>query len=151
MTGLPDVAYDDEHSWGTSYDALIETMGYDDYQGDTFLLVRKGERYGVLMYGWGSCSGCDAAQAVGSLKEANELRDQLYNGITWNDSLEDLTKWLAGDDEELQWYGHRDTYKKFVAKVEKHLTEHLVADDEVAAALATIQESISKWSQEGWR
>lgn len=46
------------------YDDLVESFGYDvlvaeeegDYQGDTMYLLRRGAEYGVLVFGWGSCS-----------------------------------------------------------------------------------------------
>lgn len=164
MSDLPDVkpweheTGENPFRWGTSYSAMIDTMDLeelvevsdDDYQGDTFTLVSKGEKYGLLIYGWGSCSGCDAAQAVTTLSEANKLRDQLYDGIHWFDTLGEAATYIASDDKELQWYGYRETYRKFVAQVEQYLRDKVADDAEMTAAITTIQESITKWAQEGW-
>jgi hypothetical protein len=75
----------------SDYAPLLESMGYgillrvDDegYQGDSRLILRDGPRYGVLIFGWGSCSGCDALQACQSMREIEELREKLNSDIKW--------------------------------------------------------------------
>lgn len=133
---------DKKDRWSYSYDELIESMEVEvlveesdnDYQGSTFCLVREGGRVGHLVFGWGSCSGCDALQACDSHADVVDLRNSLYAEIDWFPSTALLMKWLNGD-QETQWYGHDETWKTFKAKANKTLD---VTDDEVNEALASI-------------
>ena len=67
--------YKDE-SWGWyDYQPMLNAFGKvaiqvddDAYQGDSRLLYDENGKIGVLIFGWGSCSGCDALQACGSLE-----------------------------------------------------------------------------------
>ena len=64
------------------YEQLIESIGIqiivsvsdDGWQGDTRLLFYEEDKYGFLVFGWGSCSGCDALQACQSKKEVLTVR-----------------------------------------------------------------------------
>ncbi len=74
-----------------SYNPLLESFGYPillqvddcDYQGDSRLLFQNGDLRGILIFGWGSCSGCDALQGCDTIDEVAELRDRLHDGIRW--------------------------------------------------------------------
>lgn len=112
----PLTPFGDKHSWfypPYGYDELLASMEFEvlgqtehgDYQGDTQALVRDGDRYGYLLFGWGSCSGCDALQDCSSVAEATELRDSIAEGIHWFDSAADLRKYLGDRDWALQWLG----------------------------------------------
>lgn len=76
---------------GTSdYGPMLESIGtvvvqVDDpgYQGDSRVLFRDGERWGVLLFGWGSCSGCDALQGCSSFDDVEKLRDELVTSVRW--------------------------------------------------------------------
>lgn len=104
----------DGYNWGCShsYGELVNSMEYEivfdehdnDYQGDSYYLLQDGERYGVLVFGWGSCSGCDALQACSSHGEVVELRDNLHEGITWHDTKEAFVTWVSEKDFETEWY-----------------------------------------------
>lgn len=143
--------YGDEDGdwWGTSYDALIEAMEFDevlldvsddDYQGDSFVLVYKLGQWGFLQYGWGSCSGCDAAQAVSSQEEANKLRDDLYYGIKWFDNYQDWVLWIESGDHKLNWYGHDETFEKFFAQATELIEKNReVSDQELRSVVSSIQ------------
>jgi len=139
-------------NWGTNYGDLINTMEVDvlveteqnDYQGDSFLLVRKGADYGYMTYGWGSCSGCDAAKAATSLAEAIELRDSLYNGIRWFPHLTAALDWLATDDHKLNWYGHEPTFNEFLAEVDEYVATLTPSDAEMIAAQESIRAAARK-------
>jgi hypothetical protein len=80
----------------------------DDYQGDSFYLLTDGERYGILVFGWGSCSGCDGLEACGSREEVIQLRDGLWNSITWR-SDEEMVDYIASKDWSLEYY-YGDAY-----------------------------------------
>jgi hypothetical protein len=115
----------EEGFWMVSdYDPLLESMGYEillqiddeDYQGDSRLLFKNGDQYGLLIFGWGSCSGCDALQACDTFKEIEELREGLNNDIKW-DTREGLLKYIEEKDWELEWSWHAEETKEFVDKV----------------------------------
>lgn len=95
-----------------SYDNLINSFGVevlldvsdDDYQGSTRLVLGDGDRRGLLTFGWGSCSGCDALQAAyGSAPELNELRDELWTSVQWFESGRELAGYIASKDWDLDW------------------------------------------------
>jgi hypothetical protein len=123
--------------YGPSYTDLIDSMEVenllqvddDDYQGDSRVLLRDGDRYGLLTFGWGSRSGCDALQAAeGNDTEVRELRDDLWRAIHWEDSAAALltyiarTRWLTyieGKDWSLD-YSHDP---EFLTQVRAKLAE----------------------------
>lgn len=138
-----------------SYDDLIETMRVevlieksdDDYQGDTYALLRqetlKGEAIvGLLAFGWGSCSGCDALQSSHDEGEVVELRDQLYSNIRWFESADAFLAWA--DSGVLQdgtvWYGRESLIKSLIA--EARLLES--TQDLVAQAIESITREAEK-------
>lgn len=85
------------------YTPIIEWCGdvkvrhdENDYQGDTIALLKKGNTYGILQFGWGSCSGCDALQACDTEEETEELARGMAASIEWqslSSVYEDLKKW----------------------------------------------------------
>jgi hypothetical protein len=111
------------------YRPLLESMGYDivadeevgDYQGDTLVVFRDGSRFGFLVFGWGSCSHCDALQSCGTVAEVEELRTELDRGIIWHESAAELARFMRERDWESQHYWCRDTgdfVRKAVALLE---------------------------------
>lgn len=100
-------------SWGIehpSYRQIVETFGevlveteWGSYQGDSLFLVKKDGRFGILTFGWGSCSGCDSLEACDSQEDVNSLQDDLHRGIRWHDSVNDVVHDLDG-----QWA--KDSY-----------------------------------------
>lgn len=87
----PDCVHGD-YFWGTAdYGPLLESFGYEillrvddhDYQGDSRVIFKDGNDYGLLIFGWGSCSGCDALQACDSYEEIDELRREMHSYIKW--------------------------------------------------------------------
>lgn len=89
----------------------------DDYQGDSRILYEKKGKYGFLIFGWGSCSGCDALQSCSSIKEVQGLIDRLVNSVKWFDSLSELQKYFLEKDWELEYSWASDETKTFVARV----------------------------------
>lgn len=104
------------------YGPLLESLGHEillqvddnDYQGDSRVLYRDGERYGLLVFGWGSCSGCDSLQACSTVKDIEELRDRLVSDIIWKDSAREMLDFIQTRDWELQYSWHADETKQFV-------------------------------------
>ncbi len=112
--------------YGGDYQPIIDSFGKvllqvddADYQGDTRVVLESEGKFGVLIFGWGSCSGCDALQACGSHSDINSLIESLHNDITWFDSLEELKAWSAARDWELQWAWHSSETKDFVEKIKE--------------------------------
>ena len=86
----------------------------DDYQGDTWVLYQRGDEWGVLTYGWGSCSGCDAALSCMSWEDAAELINRLVDSIVWR-TKDDMLAWLVDDDARAGEWDYREG-KPFRAK-----------------------------------
>lgn len=109
--------------YSADYDELIDSfeverlveVSSDDYQGDTLLLLRRGEEFGFLTFGWGSCSGCDALQACDSAAEATELRDELWAKVEWK-SRDEMRTYLAEKDWAGQFYTTTTDTARFVAE-----------------------------------
>lgn len=150
---MKEVKYDDG-GYGVSYSDVLDAMEFDqilheheegDYQGDSYLLVSKDGRLGYLVYGWGSCSGCDAAQAVCSQEDANDLRDEIWGGIRWFDSSTEALNYFTGTDFELHFYGSRETFKTdFLDKVIDLLSGP--SEQEIAEAEASVLTAVQNRS-----
>jgi hypothetical protein len=111
----------------SNYEPIINEIGNvliqvddEDYQGDSRILYEKDGKYGFLIFGWGSCSGCDALQSCNSIKEIQDLIDDLLNDVKWFDSLEDLKTYFKQKDWKLDYSWHYDETKHFVKKVLKY-------------------------------
>lgn len=88
-------------SFGT---VLIQTDS-NDYQGDTFaLLTGEDSRLGFLVFGWGSCSGCDALQACNTNEEVAGLRNELLDSIRWFDSPAEAAQFFLQHDFAGDWH-----------------------------------------------
>lgn len=113
------------------YGPLLESMEYEillqkddsDYQGDSRLLLRDGDRYGVLVFGWGSCSGCDALQACDSMKDIEALRTSLANSITWFDSKAACRGYFETHDWSGDFSYGSDETKQFITEGKQLLAE----------------------------
>lgn len=120
-------SFSDSHY--SSYEDLVGSLGVEiilwrsdeDYQGDSYVAVKDGDRYGYLTFGWGSCSGCDALEACSSVDEFSALRDDLEGGITWFDSLPEFKDYVANDKNlnDLSWRSTEamKDFKKEVAEL----------------------------------
>lgn len=127
-----------------NYDEIIDTFecevlveeSDDDYQGDTYVFLRNDDMYGILIFGWGSCSGCDALESIScwktsgcsekhiseTLKSLTEFRDEMYESITWR-KLKEMKEYIEVKDFKLEWYGNTKTGRKFVTEVQSYLKE----------------------------
>ena len=113
--------------YGMSYDEIVSSWGYQlvdseafgDYQGDYAYLLRDGDRHGLVVIGYGSCSGCDALQSVEPWEEDGdwsgvvELADELRKDIHWEDSKAALMAWVSGHPER-HWWSYEDEMKKWL-------------------------------------
>lgn len=99
---------------------IIYKIDDKDWQGDSRVFYKKENKYGFLIFGWGSCSGCDALQACATTKDIQSLIDQLNNDIKWFDSLQEIKKYFSEKDWGLEFCGHQNETKKFIKFVENY-------------------------------
>lgn len=95
---------------------LIEVSD-SDYQGDSRYLLKNEGKFGILIIGWGSCSGCDALQAANTIRGLAELMQSIDNNVKWFDSLEQLKSYVKNKDWELEYSWHAQETKDFVDKL----------------------------------
>jgi len=107
-----------------SYEIIIEQFGeiliivYDDsYQGDCRVLLKKDNKFGILLFGFGSCSGCDALQSCDTYEEVDDLIEGMYDSIFWFDDLQSCKKWVRNRDWPLQYSWHCEETKDFIKQV----------------------------------
>ena len=93
-----------------SFGEVLNQVELGSYQGDTTALLQKDNLYGLLQFGWGSCSGCDALQGCNNINELVELYEDLRNSIRWI-SKEEMLKFFKEHDWEggHSWYEQEGT------------------------------------------
>ena len=122
-----DINTKDNYFWAPcNYSPMLALFGEivvqcdeDNYQGDTIAVVRNCDSYGYLTFGWGSCSGCDALQACGSVSEIVDLANDFQSAIKWFDSLQELKNFVNTHDYEGDWTDKDlvDSFKKELANI----------------------------------
>ena len=123
--------FSSQEFYESDYGPLLESMGWTillkvddkDYQGDSRVLFRDGNRYGFLIFGWGSCSGCDALQACDTFEEAEQLRNRLVHDTEWYDSKENCLRRINTKDWELDHSWHAEETKEFITKAKALLSK----------------------------
>lgn len=123
---MKDLEQNSNISWGHgfTYEDLVASFEYEvslmqsigDYQGDYFVLLENNGEYGYLVFGYGSCSGCDALQSLQTVEEVRAYRDGLAESIRWFPGKQELAAFLHHHDAEGSWYGHKDDWSRFKAK-----------------------------------
>lgn len=122
-----------------TYEDLVESLEYEvlkeerfgDYEGDLLFVLRDGGKYGYVVIGYGSCSGCDNLEGrLGydgwtqeSHEAVTELRDEIHRSIRWADSLEDLLTLMTPEQTDIHWYGNDDECKSIFARLRTELKE----------------------------
>lgn len=115
------------------YNVIIKSFGYNvllqvddnDYQGDTRVLFRDGRKLGILIFGWGSCSGCDALQACDGINEIVELAEEMERNIKWGTHKETYKYFLEHDWKgDYSWHS-RET-KEFREKAVEIIGEKFI-------------------------
>lgn len=103
-----------------SFGEILIEQHCDDYQGDSWILLKNNDLYGYLCFGWGSCSGCDALQGCESIEEVAEIYTRLRDSITWR-TKEETIKWFDEHDWEGD-YGsfYKEDQKKFLDNVQNY-------------------------------
>ena len=121
--------YTDEPGWWYDYQPMLNAFGkvaiqVDDnaYQGDSRLLYDENGKIGVLIFGWGSCSGCDALQACNSLEEVQELCDSLQRDIKWFDDKKQALEYFTKHDWKGDYSWYQAETKEFINKCIEYLS-----------------------------
>lgn len=119
--------FEEQYSYGLMLDSfefeILVKEDFGSYDGDTKVVLKDGNRYGYMVFGWGSCSYCDALQSCGSYGELESLQKSLFNGIKWFESKSDLVVYFKDKDWALEWYGDEDECKAFSDTVIKFLMQ----------------------------
>ncbi len=121
------VEYEKTHGYFptiTDYFPIIQNIGNvlvqvddHDYQGDSRIIFEKDNKFGFLIFGWGSCSGCDSLQACESIQDVQDLMDSLNEQVSWFDSLDELKSYFAKKDWSLDYCFHSAETKQFISEV----------------------------------
>jgi len=93
------------------YDHLIECIEGDvickassgDWQGDSWYLFKYNNMYGYLVFGWGSCSGCDALQGCTNVGDVEELLIHLNDSIIWKKE-EEMLEYFKTKDWSVEFF-----------------------------------------------
>lgn len=123
--------YEDGDYGPDDYQPIIKSFGSvaiqvddNDYQGDTRVLYNDNEKgLGLLIFGWGSCSGCDALQAVSSHAELQELIDELEQSIKWFKNKKEALDYISNKDWAGEFCWHSDETKKFIELAKIYLSK----------------------------
>jgi hypothetical protein len=121
----PDAHEDDFFYVPRDYTPIVRSFGKvlvrvddEDYSGDTRVLLAQEGRYGVLNFGWGSCSGCDALLGCNSYEAVDRVIDALRAGIRWFDTLEEAQAYVADDENRQYDYSyHEENWQQFKSAV----------------------------------
>lgn len=113
------------YAQASDYGAMVELLPGEaivnvdagDYQGDTYVLLKDGNRYGYVTFGWGSCSGCDALQACSSFEEVADLFESIEGAVHWEPTADAMLNWWKAKDWEGTYVWHEAELKEFAAKV----------------------------------
>lgn len=135
--------YDQTANW-CDYEPMLASLGgavavYEsdgEYQGDSYALLRDGARVGFLVFGWGSCSGCDALQDCDSVAELEVLRGTLLASVRWGSAAQTAAL-LRSAEREFDFYGGRAGWEAFRAKALAALAAEFVVDVHGADVLVT--------------
>jgi hypothetical protein len=104
-----------------NYEPIINHLGKplvhkdtDPYQGDALVLLRTDTGYGFLVFGYGTCSGCDALQACDSYEDLESLIDNLIASMKTFDTLADAQLHIANDSyHKLRYHYHLKEWQEF--------------------------------------
>jgi len=85
-----------------------------DYQGDSYILYKN---YDLLIFGWGSCSGCDSLKACNSIEQLDSLIQQLKDSIIHLETKEKVKEYLLDDMKINKYYETEKAFQTFKNKV----------------------------------
>ena len=101
----------------------LVTVSTADYSGDTYILMAntKGD-FGVLTFGWGSCSGCDALEAAYHDWDAlQRVADDVERSVRWYGSRAEVLDYLQSENRKFEHSWGSAEYQDFIAKAIEYL------------------------------
>lgn len=120
--------YKDCDGYFWDYKPMIEAFGNiaiivedDDYQGDTRVLYNNKGKIGHLIFGWGSCPGCDALQACNTIDDVQELCNELERSIEWFDNAVKALAWFEAHDWEGDWTWNDVESRRYISSAIDYL------------------------------
>jgi hypothetical protein len=87
--------YEIVSNWGYE---IVDWATFGDWSGDYVYILRKGDSLGVSVFGYGSCSGCDALDGLEGLQNFDELVKSL------SDSMLSQVRWYANAPAAINHY-----------------------------------------------
>ena len=105
---------------------LIVAQQHDPgYTGDSRVLYHNVcQGFGYLMFGWGSCSGCDALAACSTYDELAELVASLHASIRWM-TPEETFDFFTTHDWKAEPCGNSIYVDDFIRKCKSYLNRVL--------------------------
>lgn len=110
------------------YQRIIDAFGKvviqvddQDYSGDSRVLYDENGNFGVLIFGWGSCSGCDALLACNTHEDVQEVIDGLQRSIIWFDDAASALYYFKNHD----WQGDFSWHYRETADFVKQCIDYL--------------------------
>ena len=107
-----------------SFGKIVSRWDQDDYQGDSVVFLENKGSLGLLIFGWGSCSGCDALQSCSSVEELGRLLDGLSNSIKWFDNSQDAILYFKQKDWEGTHLWNQEGFQEYLKEAEKFLLSY---------------------------
>lgn len=109
----------DYHDMVASWGYTVEHLEYfGDYQGDVVALLTRPNAVGLVVIGYGSCSGCDVLEAVKDevyyvsdgtdLQPLIDLSESLREDIHWEKSRRVLREWIDANLANHWWRWDRE-------------------------------------------
>lgn len=105
--------YNKKHDYMSSpkVEELIGSAGCDviastyigSWSGDVLMVLKNGTGFGLLIVGYGSCSGCDALKSCNTFEELFDFREKLFKSIMWKEYSE-FIEYLKNKDWETEFY-----------------------------------------------
>ena len=114
-----------------SYDSLVASAGtivknwnIGDWQGDEVYLLKKDNKFGFVVIGYGSCSYCDALQSCENQEEVDELKASIVKDIFWG-TAEEVQAYAINDDA-VRWYFYDHEWKTIKRELKAELRKGLL-------------------------
>ena len=109
----------------SSYDDIVKTWGFEiintamigDYTGDFVAVLYTQGMYGLLVHGYGSCSGCDELLGCETEQDVVELSCYLRNTIRPYPDFESLKRDSLKKDGRF-WYMYDKDFEEFLNETE---------------------------------
>lgn len=104
----------------SSAGTIIKEWDIGSWSGDEVYLLKKGNKFGFVVVGYGSCSVCDALQGCASQEDVDELKAEILRGIFWG-TAEEVEAYAINEDYANRWYFHEHDWKTIKRELKAEL------------------------------